>query len=102
MSYADLNFEEELGDNYGNVWNPTDAGETIIGKLVERRYEVGQYKQTYIELENEMGETIGIFCKTVLARLIEHAEIGDILKIVYEGKPLDKNYDMFKVFKANE
>lgn len=102
MSYADLNFDEELGQKDDNIWNPDTAGETIIGKLTDKQENVGKYKQLKVTLQNEMGEELVIFCQTVLARLLVDAEIGDILKIVYEGYLPDKNYNMYKVFRANE
>lgn len=103
MSYQDLDFTEELGKNTNNdnVWNPSVAGESVIGKLVEKTPNVGKYKQLKIVLENEMGETLTIFCQTVLENLMKHAEVGDILKIVYEGFIVEKNYNMYKVFRAD-
>ena len=102
MSYADLDFNEELGiKRDDNVWNPAVAGESVVGKLIEKTPNVGKYKQLKIVLENEMGETLTIFCQTVLANLMKEAEVGDILKIVYEGYVPDKNYNMYKVYRAN-
>lgn len=101
-SYANMDFNEELGTKQDdNVWNPSMAGENIVGKLIEKTPNVGKYKQLKIVLENEMGETLTVFCQTVLANLMKEAEIGDILKIVYEGYLPDKNYNMYKVFRAN-
>ena len=102
-SYADMDFNEELGiKNEDNVWNPSMAGESVVGKLIEKTPNVGKYKQLKIVLQNEMGETLTIFCQTVLANLMKQANEGDILKIVYEGFLPDKNYNMYKVFRANQ
>lgn len=102
MNYSELNFEEELGATEGNVWHPDTAGETIYGKLIDKRDNVGKYNQLVVVLENEMGEQLTIFCQTVLKRLLENAEVGDILKIVYEGYVPEKNYNMYKVWRAGE
>lgn len=103
MSYADLDFSEELGnENTGTVWKPEVAGESIIGKLIEKKSNVGKYNQLKCVLENEMGEELTIFCQTVLERKMEHAEVGDILKIRYDGYIADKNYNMYSVFRASE
>ena len=101
-SYANMDFDEELGlKKDDNVWNPSMAGENVVGKLIDKTPNVGKYKQLKVVLENEMGETLTIFCQTVLENIMKEAEIGDILKIVYEGFLPDKNYNMYKVYRAN-
>lgn len=104
MNYSEMDFSEEIGkkDNNGQVWNPSVAGESVIGKLVDKREKVGKYNQLMVVLENEMGETLTMFCQTVLERIMQDAEIGDILKIVYEGYIPGKNYNMYKVFRGKE
>jgi hypothetical protein len=85
-----------------NIWNPTKAGEKIIGQIKQFREikKSGKVKKPsrLIILETAEGEK-GVWEKTVIAsRFLElGVKVGNVIGIEYKGKV--KNYHNYSVAK---
>lgn len=100
------------GENWKEV-NPTDWPEQwdykteteLIGILIEKEPDVGQNKSMLYTIEKEDGTKLTIWGTTVLDSRLAGIEIGEKVKIVYDGeaepKPGRKPTKLFKVYHAS-
>ena len=83
----------------GENWN-VDEEREIIGKLINKKSEVGRYKSWVYELETETGIK-NIWGCTVLDKIFKDIPIGKMVKVEYLGEEKNpktdatyKNYDV--------
>ncbi len=92
----------ENNDGWTNVkpefWNPKEAGDQIEGIYRGEKHDVGKHKSKAYSVKLKNGKLMNAFGSEVLDDLMLGVEVGDELKIVYQGKDADKNYKKFDVF----
>lgn len=98
-----LEFQEVNKTQNNNTWTPREKGDTIIGEYVELKENVGMDNYTIYVLRDTNDEEVSVFGKTALNSQMKKVEIGDIIKITYEGEKRSqrgRTYKDFKVYKA--
>lgn len=73
---------EEVVPDLQNIWLPTEKGDSLVGEAVE--ISEGQYG-IYAIIKMEDGETIQTPAHKILQSRIDKIEVGDFIRIVYEG-----------------
>lgn len=96
---VNMTFEEEKGIA-AIEWKK--EGQEIIGKLIEVKDHLGELDSTMYIVEQENKEIIGIWETGFLATLMANVQIGEKIKIVFEGlgKPKKKGYSPPKLFRV--
>lgn len=82
-------------------WKPKEEKEELVGKIVDKKQ--GDYGFSYV-LENEKGEKIGTPSHKVLQNRMAGFQVGDEVKIVFNGTEAPKvkgqnRTMMYSVFK---
>lgn len=98
-----LEFQKVNKTQNNNTWTPREKGDTIIGEYVELKENVGMDNYTIYVLRDTNDEEVSVFGKTALNSQMKKVEIGDIIKITYEGEKRSqrgRTYKDFKVYKA--
>lgn len=98
-----LEFKEVNTNNNNQTWTPQEKGDTIIGEYIELKENVGMDNYTIYMLRDTNEQEVAVFGKTALNSQMKKVEIGDIIKITYEGEKKSqrgRRYKDFKVYKA--
>ena len=89
----------------GNTWNFKEEGEgaEFIGVYVSMDEHVGENDSTVWNFRTAGGNIIGVWGSTVLDVRLKNLEVGEEVKIVYQGlKPSEKrkgkNFHDFEVY----
>ena len=91
---------KEIGNEPTEEWKPTEAGDSITGIYAKKKTKVGPNKSNLYIFEIE-GKLRSVWGSKVLDDRMDniHIEIGDTLRITYEGKNEKPEYHKFKVEK---
>lgn len=91
---------KEVGKELPEIWKPTDAEDFIEGIYVQKKVNVGENKANLYVIEIE-GKLRAVWGCTVLdnAMTDPSIEIGDTLRITYEGVNNKPKYHKYKVEK---
>lgn len=87
-------FEEILPD----VWKPQEAGDEIEGFLIKIEESKTFDNKIYL-LETKEGHRV-IFGTTVLENRMTYVNVGDYVKIMYEGLEKNKKNQDTKIFRV--
>ena len=79
------------------TWNP-NVGESIQGILKNKRYGVGPYKQNLYTLKTDENKTVDIWGRTQLDNLMEQADIGEYIRITFNGSIKTNNNKQMYVY----
>lgn len=91
---------KEVGKELPEEWKPTEAGEFIEGIYAKKKTEVGPNKSNLYIFEIE-GKLKSVWGSKVLDDRMDdlNIEIGDTLRVTYEGENEKPKYKKFKVEK---
>ncbi len=91
---------KEMGKEPTEEWKPKEVGDSITGIYAKKKSDVGPNKSNLYLFEIE-GKLKSIWGSTVLDDLMDnlHINIGDTLRLTYDGKDDKKGYHKFKVEK---
>lgn len=97
--------EDELNQEFAPAWRP-DAGDTIIGRVVDLQLRTGDWEPYWIvTLELDDGERQAVHAfHFVLAEELRkiRPQIGHRIAIKYLGKPDGKRYENYRVATENK
>jgi hypothetical protein len=102
MKNADRNVqdEEDWGDEVGEIeiYHFEEEGDQIIGTYKGKEEEVGQHNSNLYHIETLNGLE-AIWGSTVIDSRMSKVQIGNRVKIVYDGLKVGKNKATYKAFK---
>jgi hypothetical protein len=86
----------------GEIFRFEEIGKTLTGKVLNIRD--GQFKNKVYDIQIDDGSAVTVFGTTVLDRLMQSIQIGDIIRIKYVGdipakrKGMNpaKNFEVFR------
>lgn len=90
---------KEVGSELPEVWKPEKEGDQIEGTYIKKQENVGKNKANLYTLETDEGERKAIWGSTVLDDKMSEVEIGDLIRITYQGEDEDKGYHKYLVEK---
>lgn len=79
------------------TWNP-DIGESIQGILKNKKHGVGPYNQNLYTMKTDENKTIDIWGRTQLDNLMEHVDIGEYIRITFNGSTKTNNDKQMYVY----
>jgi len=81
-------------------WEPAAQGETLEGKYIDLEEDVGQYKSKLYTIRTSEGE-VKAWGSTVLDELMRKVDLGNEVRITYNGKqPSKSGRNPWKDFKV--
>lgn len=94
----------EAGSASDETWKPENAGDSVTGKLVKRRENVGANSSNmyYLEQEADNGDklVISVWGSTVLDTKFEEIPLQSQIKIEFLGSVKGKGPKPYKDFKV--
>lgn len=90
----------EMGNEPEEEWKPTEVGDSITGIYAKKKTKVGPNESNLYVFEVE-GKLRSVWGSKLLDERMNniHIELGDTLRITYEGKNEKPVYHKFKVEK---
>lgn len=91
---------KEIGKELPEIWKPEEEGDSIEGIYVQKKINVGKNQANLYVFEIE-GSLTSIWGCAVLdnAMTDPNIEIGDTLRITYEGENDEPKYHKYKIEK---
>lgn len=84
------------------AWKPEKEGDSVEGLFTRMEENVGDNNSNMYYLEQDNGETIGVWGSTVLDVRLKNVKVGEMVKVVYQGvkksektKRDYKDYDVY-------
>lgn len=91
--------EEEWEDQVGNLWTYEKEGDMIQGKLLTTRK--GKFQWDNFQLETKDG-IYTVFGSSVLQNRMAGIDIGDTIRITYQGTQKNKAGQDMKMFQVQK
>lgn len=68
----------------GKQWHP-EEGESVEGRLVEKKPNMGRYNQKLYIIETPLGEEIEVWGTVQLNKIMEKVYINDYIRLTFNG-----------------
>lgn len=69
-----------------STWSPERPGDTIEGKLLEKKFDVGRWDHNLYVIERSDGTCRDVWGCYRLDKKMNEIEVGDIIRIRYKGE----------------
>ncbi|SRR5258708_3733956 len=80
------------------AWEVAKSGDSVEGKYVERKSEIGKYKSNIYVIEQENKEEIGVWGNKMIDDFFMHLPLNTWVQLVYLGEKEGKNGQSYKTF----
>ncbi len=87
---------KEVGVELPEIWTPDKEGDFIVGVYKQKKENIGKNKSDLYILD-QGKELIAVWGSTVLNDRMNSANIGDKIRITFEGEDKEKKYKKFKL-----
>lgn len=81
------------------IWKPEEKGDNIVGELVSKNKNVGVNLSNTYHIKTKEGVMM-VWGSTILDQRLEFTELGNIVRITFEGMTENKRGQDVKLFKV--
>ena len=78
-------------------WHP-NKGDYVEGYLLEKKHDVGQYKQNLYIIQTEKGQKVAVWGKTQLDTMMNEVYVDDYIRIIFNGTRKTQNNKKMKMY----
>ena len=84
-----------------STWTPKEVGDSVEGKLINKRTNVGVNESNAYDIEAKDGQVM-VWGSAVLDQRLEYINVGEMVRITYKGLEKNSKGQDTKIFKVEK